>query len=569
MLITKFNALIRNKIVWAIFALIVAIVFVGSSLEDEWAPQNTQTSGTLYGEDVSERDFRMARFFELGMRESVASTSEMEEHIRKRTWRRLAALRTADRIGLSVSDDEVREAIRQDPSFAADGVFNKQRYRTIIESQLRIGIQLFEAYLRQELHLRKIRGVAQSILWTSPSDLTDSLTDLTDNFIVEHTTIGPADHTSDVDVGREGALTFFEERPDLFRIPEKVSVRYVAFPITNYMAETRIGDAQARKYYEEHIEEYSTVGTNGESSARPLEDVKDDIIALLELDAAILKAKDEATEFVVSLVPDHFGYRRTWEDAAAALGMTTFTSEFFAADEAVPGLDVDRNFNKAAFNLTASDQEGYFSDAIVSTSAVYVIAANEKRETRIPDFDEVADRAETLAERAAKREAFIKKSAEIKASIKSALETGLTFTEAAAKYDLTVVTTESFTAYQGLSNDTEYSDILLPRILPLEQGEMTDALAVEDGALLAYVSERKPGDAGTIEWIRPQLTATLDRYNGEILLADWCDHVLSNRDSSEGSGSGGQERDMESALEKQLPESERRPSPSVREDAED
>ena len=131
MLITQFNKLIRNKFVWTVFAVIIAFFFVGASVSSRGcsadAGDRRGMEGKLFGENVTSREFAMARYFEMGLRYDSALTPEQSAALRERTWARLAALRLAEQMGLGATEDEVMQALQQDPSFQVNGAFSPQR----------------------------------------------------------------------------------------------------------------------------------------------------------------------------------------------------------------------------------------------------------------------------------------------------------------------------------------------------------------------------------------------------------------------------------------------------------
>ena len=72
LVITKFNKLIRNRLLWAIFGILIGFIFViyfipgvGGLMDQSEHQPNAE--GTLYGKDISVEEFRMAKFFETGL----------------------------------------------------------------------------------------------------------------------------------------------------------------------------------------------------------------------------------------------------------------------------------------------------------------------------------------------------------------------------------------------------------------------------------------------------------------------------------------------------------------------
>jgi len=145
MLITKFNRVIRSRVVWLILGGLFAfslVWFVGPNTSGCSANASTgPEEGILNGKPVTTREFAMARYFELGMRQNLPDLSdEVREQIRQATWRRLAALQEAARLGIAVTDTELATMIRRVPAFSANGGFNRVQYETAIRRQYSVDV---------------------------------------------------------------------------------------------------------------------------------------------------------------------------------------------------------------------------------------------------------------------------------------------------------------------------------------------------------------------------------------------------------------------------------------------
>jgi peptidyl-prolyl cis-trans isomerase D len=472
-------------------------------------------------------EFLQARFFETGMRKTAPQTPEGEKNIRRRAWERIIALRQADKMGLAATDQELSQVIQKDPSFAVNGVFNKERYESIVRSQLGVDMATFETYVRQDITLQKLVKMLESVLWTPPTDVNRRLEGLTDTFVVEYAGLKRDALVSNVVVTDQDARKLFEENPALFTIPEKVSVRYVSYPVSNYAARVKLEEADILDYYDGHQDDYSRSDTNGTSLPIPLAEVQPSIEALLLRQQAATLARDAATEFAVTLTPDRYGRALSFDDAARTAGLTIATSDFFSADGDVPGLGVGPEFNRAAFRLDKSDPEAYFSDALVGTAAVYVVAADQRQESRLPAYEEVSNQVMAVALRQAESNAFEGKVEEIREAAAKALSARRSFAEAMSDWKLSVATTRPFNVYGSSSEGFEHSDVLIPAVMALRKGDLTKSIESTNGPLLAFVSDRRTGEPGEAELLRPQLLATLDRYRARLLFADWREYLLS------------------------------------------
>lgn len=533
-LITKFNKMIRNKWLWTGFALLISVSFLGyfsprssgcgrNAFREDMKAGN---QGKLFDRSVSRTEFMTARFFEMGLRESMALTPEARERLHRRTWQRLAALRAAEQMGVRVSPDEIRETIARDPNFAVNGAFSRERYRATVEAQLRISLTTFESYLLQELTLRKLADMLESLLLTSPMDLQRRLSNLTDTFTVQYAALTRDTVRTEVATTPADAERFYDEHQKMFTEPAKVSVTYVSFPITNYLAGITVTESDMKDYYEEYDEEFRSGDTNAPADRLPFEQVTNTIAARLRDHEAEKGARNAATEFVMKLA-DRSENAPGFAAVAASQGLTLSTSGFFTVAGRVPGLQVASDFNKAAFDLDSADRTRSFSDAVTGSNAVYVLSAHEKVEEHIPAFAEVKERATKLARQQAEDAAFIKRCRDLRRSLKKDLESGKTFALAASGAGLTIKTTEPFSVYEGLTNDASYSEELASSVMYMNKGELSDLVPITNGVILAFIVDRQAGDPAATVLLKPQMQSLVDRYNVAVLLRDWEDYLLS------------------------------------------
>ena len=524
-LITKFNKMIRNKVLWGIFAVLISISFVfafskGGCEKDT----TTRAAGRIYGEDVSPEELQAARFYELGLQRNVNLPPEAYGYLRERAWQRIAALRTAEQLGITISNTEIAQAIQGDRTFTENGAFNKDRYISIVQRQIGVALGTFEEYVRQELVLQKLERVSDAFVWTSPMELQDRLDALSDPRAAAYVLLSKKEFTPDVEVTNEDAEDYYSANTNMFIVPEKITVRYVSFDITNYLADIEILETNVVEYYNDHIEEYSSTDTNGESVAMPLADVEADILDLLKNEAALEKGTADATELAVALAPGRYTEATPFEEATK--GLTVSTTEFFALDEDVPGLNVGSEFRQIAFDLEANDPEMYFSDAIAGEDAAYVIAAGERKASHLPEFEEISAEVTPLALTNALEKAYESRVEAVRSSISEALSDGKSFEDAAAEFKLNVSTTAEFTVYGGLPEGSEYADILPMSVMNLEQGEVSEPVPVGDDRLIVYLSSRTISTAGTMEMLRPQLLTSLDRYRAGAAYQNWRQSML-------------------------------------------
>lgn len=532
MLISKFNRIIRSRIVWTILGGIFAlslVVFIGPGTGSCSPTADIgPVEGTINGKPVSTHDFRLARFFELRMKEPSSLTDEAQARLRQRTWARLAALRAAEDMGVTVSDDEIASMIQRDPAFAdKNGTFSKAAYEYVIREQLHETVETFEMFLRQDMTLRKMHQLLQCAVWSPAAEITSKLTAMTDRITAQGAVLRREQLVPPPTPTQEDAMQVFQDRPDMFRIPDKRAVKYVRFPIASG-EQTLPTDEDVRAYYYRNTEKYSTTGTNGPVSI-PIDDVRAEIVSNLQHRAASSAAYDKAMEFVIALQPDRSGRApRSFDALAAVEQLQVHTSRLFSAHERLPEFMAGQDFAKWAFRLDPESRDQAISNPVIGTNDVYVMTLQTNVASRLPEFSEVKDRAMRLARDRRQSELFQAKCAEIRKAASEATASGKTLDEALAPYHVAVTNYPAFSIYNPGEEEAsfEHSDEVKAAVISLRKGEVSDLVPLEGDQLLVFVKDRKPGDFLQAEMLRPELTMRINSYRANLVFSDWQDFLL-------------------------------------------
>lgn len=563
MLISKFHRLIQSRLLWGTFLVIIIFTFViwGTQMPSQSRQaREANAAGKLDGQFITQEQFRQAYFNTymsavLTVGRTFDINAVLDRQLRDSAWRRLAALGEAAKMGVVATDQEVMGAIQQHPGFSPEGQFNPAYYSAFVQNVLgAMGFteRQFEEHVREEIVLQKLQNMLMQVAWVSPYEITRTFRSLSDTFDLEYVVLNETNVARDVKVGRDDAHKLFLENPEAFRIPEKVLVDYVRIPLGDYLESAVVtNEDDALAYYDEHIDSFTrtntleitqtnvvldvvntnavmvqTFVTNVETIVTAkvvtieFDEVKTNIFGILTRQAARERAAEAATDLVVALAPDRDGNSVPFADAAAKAGLEIFSPEPFPLDEPVPDTDAGLYLNQVAFNLNKTADE-YFSDAVPGSNYVYVLALKEKVPSRVPEFDEVADEALEAAKIKAVTDAINQKAQEIREAAMKAADEGGSFGKAAAALGFKALKTGEFTLAGGTMTNT-YADILMRGVLPRNQGEVTDLLPADDGAVLvAYLVARKPGDVSLMEELRPQIRDSVKRQRSRILFDAW------------------------------------------------
>ena len=508
MVIQKFNKLIRNKWVWGVFAVAISAFFAFDFLiADLNAPSERgggSGAGTIAGEKVDAALFEALADDVRGIgRNRDWKTDQAEVNLA--AWENYAALLVAERAGISVSDEEVSEMIRRDPSFQQNGAFSFQLYKALLADNS-ITPERFEASLKRRVALARL---AQSVLgaaaWCSPMELDQAVADMTDTYTVRVASFRQERKDAEaVKLDDEGLRKWYDANTNSIALPERFKLRMVRYDATatNVLAKMTVTEDEMRDRYDVTSDKYTVTDTNGVERVKDFEEVKDRIERELRQIAAV-------EFFRTNLNARAYGAKAA--DGASRLdeiakedGLKVDTTGFISiegpqvdgfmtrASLVFPGAE---NLDETLAELDSSSEDLRYG-VVASDRTVWLVEKDEVSPAHVPTFEEAKDAIRPRALRDARAEAF-------KASVEALAAKGTNELFAAAKEVTTNLTFSVTDLRQG-----EFDDQLsvVRASMKTMKGELSEFTPTSPSrGIVVYCVDRVPGDAAKAMLVKSQV----------------------------------------------------------------
>ena len=158
----------------------------------------------------------------------------------------------AKKVGLAVTDEQLRKTIEAIPAFQDNGKFSLTRYQTYARNR-GMTDTMFEEQIRQDGVLQQMRD---SITATAivPKFQLDSFVKLSEQQReVSRATLAPSVFLSQVKIDDKAVKAYYDAHPDQYKIPEQVKVEYVMLSAEKFAAEQIVSDDEAKKIYDERL----------------------------------------------------------------------------------------------------------------------------------------------------------------------------------------------------------------------------------------------------------------------------------------------------------------------------
>lgn len=527
MVIHHFNRIIKNKWVWGVFAVLISMFFAFDFIFDgRRDTRGSDGAGKLGGETVPTAKFDEVRAdvlaemrFQYG-REIPIKAPQLNREV----WSRLAMLKVVDDLKLMAGDDEVREAISR--SFQDEkGVYSAARFQ---ETCARVGWtpERFEAYIRRQISIGRVRGAAESASWVSPLELSSGVRDATDKITVR---VARFQHKNAASVKLDDAAlkAYYESHTNSLALPDLTAVRYVKVPADDAesLKKVAITDDDLHARYDETSDRY---GTN------EFEKVKAQVERELRLERAVEAACDALYARVCPDGAADDGVDRLAQLAKAEkLEVKTSRPFSISGEKFVPGFMVDaatvlpdcRDFVATVSDLDPAEPSARYR-AIAGSNAVYVVglATNLCTLARVPAYEEITNNASV------RRDALADlKAQDFKKGVDKVREAVLAGLKKTSKFDpklfgdANVSTSITFVAQTAMrANAFPDARSVVPAAVRLAKGELSELVTtgLPGNGVVVYVEDRKPGDAAEVA-AAGQMREMMARGQSETAVRAW------------------------------------------------
>ena len=179
----------------------------------------------------------------------------------------------AEELGIRVSQEELSDAIRNDPGFQVDGAFvGFERYRDFISRGLNRTVKDFEDSYREDMLVEKLVSVLDSSVTASDEELLSIYRTREEEIDLYYVSFAAEDYTEGQEASEEEIARYYRANTDLFWEPEKRKARYVKLAPGDFSGDAEVSDEEIEAYYRTYPEEFASDGT-----PKPLDEVKEEI----------------------------------------------------------------------------------------------------------------------------------------------------------------------------------------------------------------------------------------------------------------------------------------------------
>jgi peptidyl-prolyl cis-trans isomerase D len=262
----------RDWLKWSLGLVCVAFVlfYIPDFLRGTGADAASgDTVAKVEGREITGADFRRTYQAQLqayrsaygnNMSDQLLKQLGIEQQILQQMVDERAALAEAERLGIKVSDEEVRQRIFAMPAFQENGGFiGEARYQQLLRMQRPPLVPSeFEDNIRHGLAVEKLRGSLTDWLSVNDADLEQEYRRRNDKVKLAVVSFTADSFRTQVTASDAEVASYFDAHKNDFKIPEKRKIRYLLIDVEALRAKTVVPAADIEREYNNNSEQYTT-----------------------------------------------------------------------------------------------------------------------------------------------------------------------------------------------------------------------------------------------------------------------------------------------------------------------
>ncbi len=171
---------------------------------------------------------------------------------------KILILQEAYRLGISVSDEELKNSIESIPNFQINGQFDPRTYERFLRIN-RLSAEEFERTQRENLLLFKIVNMIRlNSAKVSEEEIIDTYLFENERLNLQFIKIDPQSFKNLVDANEIEIKDYFQKNQEDFRVPQHVKVQYLIFKPEDFEKKVSVSEEEVKNFYERQKDRFKT-----------------------------------------------------------------------------------------------------------------------------------------------------------------------------------------------------------------------------------------------------------------------------------------------------------------------
>jgi peptidyl-prolyl cis-trans isomerase D len=497
-----------------VISLAMLVYLIPSSGNQSFGNPNAHIVAQVNGQDISAEEVHQTaqRMLQQQMPQGGPNVSMLLPFFASRAAEQLitrqALLTEAQRMGLRVTPEEIRDEIEHSPAYAptffpGGNFIGEQEYEQILQ-QANFTPEKFERSVGDDILISKLQALVSGTATVSETQIHDQFIKQNSKVKFDYAVLKQDDIKKGLHPTEQELKAFYDSHKATYAnsIPEKRKVKYAVVDYSKTEQQVHITDADLRDYYDQHRDQYRTPEQVKVShilikTPLPGPDGKVDEKAVAE---ARQRAEDLLKQIKNGASFEDLAKKYSEDPGSAKNGGSL---GWVGRGQTVP------EFEKVAFSLP----KGQISGIVKSSYGFHIIRVDDKHGAELKPLDEVKSEIEPILKRQQAQQIAQNEAQKI---LNQAQKNGLD--AAAAAQGVPVITSDFFSrkdVLPGLGPAQQFMDSVFmePDKAPPDMASSTEGVVVFQ--LLAI----QPPSTPTFEAIRSRVEEEFKNERSNLLLS--------------------------------------------------
>jgi peptidyl-prolyl cis-trans isomerase D len=511
---TMLNAMRKHAYSWGIRILLglITVVFVfwgiGSGLFNQVHPVAKVDGENILGDDLQRQTDIMRRSFQnmYGPQATdLLKHFNLQEQALEQLINQQLVEREARRLGVGVSNEELRSAIAAERAFQVGGQFDMETYEAVLRENSFTPAE-YEDLRRNELTMKLLRDMVTQAVVLSDAQARQAYDQSHAQVAVAYLEVLSSDFFPQIHPTDQQVQQFYKENGETFREPERVKADYILYDPIKLGEKVNPTDKEIADFYKSNLKSLFSYPDRVRArhiliGVAPNASDKDRAAAKAKAEK-ILEQLKKGADFakLAAQYSDDPGSRERGGD----LG-------FFERGQMI------KPFEDAAFAL----KPGQLSGVVETRFGYHIIQVEEAKPAHTDTLVQAKLRIiELLRERAGERAARADQREDLAAALN-----GAKLKDLAAKRGLELVTTPMFAQGEPIPR-LERNPDFVTTVFKLGKGEVATVSGKESGLFLVQLVDRSPSHIPPLKEIEERVREALIRRDAENKARDRADSLL-------------------------------------------
>ena len=399
----------------------------------------------------------------------------------------------ARKIGLDITEEEIKDRIMAYPAFQFKGRFDETRYRSLLYHN-RMKPEDFEVGIAQELLQEKIEQFLISLLPVTDQEILDYYTFSNEKVKISFVQFFPDDFKESVQLDQAAMEKYFNEHREDYRVPQKIKIAYILFDPDEFREKVTATDQQISDYYEDNIEMFKQ---EKQVNARHIlfkvdQDAPDEEAGKIREKALLVLQKARQGE-------DFEGLAREYSEGPS--GKEGGSLGYFSQGQMV------KPFEEAVFKM----KKGEISDLVRTAFGFHIIQVEDIKEARTKGLEEVREQiAEALINNVSMDLAH-----ERALSLIDQMPYEADLSQYAAEHNVQIILSDYFSQKEPIP-DIEGDEKLRKSIFSYEKNDVSDLIEFDGKFYIIQVVDKKASYLPELEEVSDKLKDDFTSYLSTI-----------------------------------------------------